>query len=198
MAQPIRFYFDFASPYAWFALPHVAKLAAAHGRALELRPILLWAILKEQKVTPPFESPARKAYLLADMERSAAYYERKLHLPMRIPFSAHLAARFFHGAQKIKPDCAVALAEDILAACFERGEDVTTLAALQAIGAQHGFSADDVAELASAAESRALLAACVDEAVAAGVVGSPFMILDGEGFFGADRVPQLAWRLEGR
>lgn len=194
---PIRFYFDFASPYAWFALPHVAKLAQQHGRALEMRAILLWAVLKEQKVTPPFESPARKAYLLADIERSAAFHGRKLHLPLRIPFSAHLAARFFHGAQQENPQGAAALAEDILAACFERGEDITALAALQAIGLRHGLDAERVAALAASADNRALLASCVDEAVAAGVTGSPFMILDGEGFFGADRVPQLAWRLEG-
>src|ERR1700687_3332211 len=31
MESPIRFYFDFASPYAWFALDAAEKLAADHG-----------------------------------------------------------------------------------------------------------------------------------------------------------------------
>ena len=42
---------------------------------------------------------------------------------------------------------------------------------------------------------RERLAAAVADAVAAGVFGSPFVILDGEPFFGADRLPQIAWRL---
>ena len=42
---------------------------------------------------------------------------------------------------------------------------------------------------------RARLAAAVDAAVADKVCGSPYFIVDGEPFFGADRLPQIAWRL---
>jgi len=31
--------------------------------------------------------------------------------------------------------------------------------------------------------------------VAEGVIGSPYTVVDGEGYFGADRLPQIAWRL---
>ena len=42
---------------------------------------------------------------------------------------------------------------------------------------------------------RERLAAAVDAAIADKVCGSPFFIIDGEPFFGADRLPQIAWRL---
>lgn len=41
------------------------------------------------------------------------------------------------------------------------------------------------------------LAAAVDEAVSVGMCGSPYFVVDDEGFFGADRLPQIAWRLAG-
>ena len=116
-------------------------------------------------------------------------------MPLRLGFSTHVAARFFHGAQKAKPDVAAALAEDLLAACFADGRDIAALETLQDVAVRHGFDADRTAALAADPANRAMLAECVDEALAAGVIGSPFMILDGEGFFGADRLPQLAWRL---
>jgi 2-hydroxychromene-2-carboxylate isomerase len=61
MTTPITFWFDFTSPYAYFALDAVERLAHSHGRALIWRPILLWAVLKAQKVPrlpgAPISSP---------------------------------------------------------------------------------------------------------------------------------------------
>ena len=46
------------------------------------------------------------------------------------------------------------------------------------------------------AEGRRRLSEAVDEACAANITGVPFVTLDGESFFGADRLPQIAWRLQ--
>ena len=53
MNTPLRFYFDFASPYAYFALRPLQALAKQHGRNLECRPVLLWAVLKAHGVAAP-------------------------------------------------------------------------------------------------------------------------------------------------
>jgi 2-hydroxychromene-2-carboxylate isomerase len=64
-----------------------------------------------------------------------------------------------------------------------------------------GFDYRDAATLLQAAHgeaARAALAQAVDEAVAAQVFGSPFVVVDGEPFFGVDRLPQIEARLSGR
>ncbi|RYE77108.1 MAG: 2-hydroxychromene-2-carboxylate isomerase, partial [Hyphomicrobiales bacterium] len=50
MPGALRLYLDFASPYSYFALGQLTRLAEEHGRELELRPILLWAVFKQQGV----------------------------------------------------------------------------------------------------------------------------------------------------
>jgi 2-hydroxychromene-2-carboxylate isomerase len=42
---------------------------------------------------------------------------------------------------------------------------------------------------------RQRLGEAIERAVADHVCGSPYFLVDGEGFFGADRLPQIAWRL---
>ena len=84
MATPIRFYLDFASPYAWFALDGIERLAREHGREIEWRPVLIWAVLKAHGIAAPMNVPAKRDYLVADMVRSAAFHG----VPYRAPDQA--------------------------------------------------------------------------------------------------------------
>ena len=195
MPAPIRFYFDFASPYAYFALRQIEALAEQHARAIEFRPVLLWAVLKAHGVASPLESPVKWAYSLRDMARSAAYHGVPYRQPAQLPFSSHLAARLYHAVVQDRPDAAPALAHRILDALFADGEDISQPEIVHALGVAHGLEPAAVQEAMDGEAGRRCLAETIDLAVADQVCGSPFFILDGEGFFGADRLPQLAWRL---
>ena len=46
MANPIQFYFDFASPYGYMAATKISALAARHDRVVEWKPILLGVVFK--------------------------------------------------------------------------------------------------------------------------------------------------------
>ena len=57
MARPLDFYFDFSSPYGYFAATQIEALAAKHGRTTVWRPILLGAVFKitgQQPLTTAF------------------------------------------------------------------------------------------------------------------------------------------------
>lgn len=192
-SDPIRFWFDFASPFAYFAVPGIAELAARHGRKIEWRPTLLWAVFKAQGIAAPLDVPGRKAYLFADIDRSAAFYRMPLAKPVKIPFSSHLAGRLFYGLTAEKPEMAADFVRAVLERFFARGEEITSLSALQDVMGALGL--DPARTEALIAAGRDALGAAVDEAVADGVIGSPFTMIDGEGFFGVDRLPQIAWRL---
>jgi 2-hydroxychromene-2-carboxylate isomerase len=198
MAMPgaLRLYLDFASPYSYFALRPLARLAQEHGRALELRPILLWAVFKQQGVTNPLETPARRRYFLEDATRSAEFFGLPFRVPEPLQISAHLAGRLFHAWTATRPQDGLRLASEIFEAFFARGEDITDLAALATLPCLASETPDAIRAMINGAEGRKRLGEAVEEACAANVTGVPFVTLDGESFFGADRLPQLAWRLQ--
>jgi len=197
MATPMTLWFDFTSPYAYFALDAVERLAEEHGRKLEWRPILLWAVLKAQGVPPPMDAPARRAYLLGDMARSAAFHAVPYRAPSRFPLSSHRAARLFYALAEHDGAAACAVGRDVFAAYFRDDADISDLPTLAEIAARHGVTREEAAAAAEGEAGRRRLGEANDDAIAAGVCGSPWVEVDGEAFFGVDRLLQLKWRLSG-
>jgi 2-hydroxychromene-2-carboxylate isomerase len=195
MAEPIRFYLDFASPYAWIALAGIERLASEHGRALEWRPVLIWAVLKAQGIAPPMEVPAKRGYFEIDMARSAAFHGVAYRHPSRLPLSAHLATRVYYSIAERDLDKAQSFGRDVFAAFFTRDEDIADPEVVVRLAANHSLTADEAQEAMNGPLGRQRLAAAVDAAIADGVCGSPWFIVEGEPFFGADRLPQIAKRL---
>jgi 2-hydroxychromene-2-carboxylate isomerase len=195
MAEPIHFYFDFASPYAYFALDGVEGLASRHGRRVEWRPILLWAVLKAHNIAPPLDTPARRSYFMTDMPRSAAFYGIDYRQPEKLPLSSHRAARLYYALAEREPEVARTYGCDVFSALFVRGEDISEENALMRIAGRHGLEASVARDAMDGKIGRRRLAAAINAAVADNVTGSPWFIVDGEPFFGADRLAQVEWRL---
>ena len=196
MATPIRFYLDFASPYAWFALDGIERLAREHGREVEWRPVLIWAVLKAQDIAAPMNVPAKRDYLVTDMVRSAAFHGVPYKHPSKLPLSAHLASRLYYALAERDPPMALAFGRDVFAAFFTHDEDISDAEIVTRIASRHGIAAAEAQDAMNGPLGRERLAAAVDAAIADKVCGSPFFIIDGEPFFGADRLPQVAWRLQ--
>ncbi len=193
MPNPIRFYFDFASPYAYFASTSIEGLAQEFGRTVEWRPILLWAVFKTHGIAPPMDLALRRDYLLHDMVRSAAFFDVPYRTPEKLTLSSHLAARLFYATLQTDADKAVTFARRVFTAFFVEGRDIAQEDVLRALAIEAGIAGDAAAEDMKA--GRPLLERAVNDAIADKVVGSPFFLVDGEGFFGADRLPQLRWYL---
>lgn len=192
--EPIVFYFDFASPYAYFAADGIERIAADNGRTVEWRAFLAWAAFKAHGISPPMDVPVKHDYFITDMIRSAAFHGVPYRQP-KLPVSTHRAARLFHVVAAEDPGTARAFARAAFSAFFAEGEDIAAEATVLRLARDCGIAEDAAREAIEGPLGRALLAAAVDRAVADGVCGSPFFIVDGEPFFGADRLPQIAWRL---
>lgn len=191
MSGPIRFYFDFASPYAYVCLDAAERLAAEAGRSLEWRPILAWAVLKAQGISAPMEPPAKRAYFLRDMERSAAFFGVPYRQPVRLPMSSHAAARLWHVLAVEDPGLARDFGRRVFDAFFVRHLDIGEAEVLRGLLTEAGLSGDQAEAAMDDPDGRARLEACVAGAVKDGCIGSPFFVLDGDGFFGADRLPHV-------
>ncbi len=73
MAQPIDFYFDYSSPYAYIAAQQIETLAARHGRSVDWHPILLGAIFPTTGGMPLVDIPLKGDYSRHDFARSARF-----------------------------------------------------------------------------------------------------------------------------
>ncbi len=191
----IEFWFDFSSPYAYFAAFEVEPLAARHGRTIAYRPFALGALFRETGLAPLTEQPLRGDYARRDWDRLARLMKRPFRLPSPFPVRTLSAARACHLANALTPQLVGAFVRTCFTAVFERGDDLENpdvlRECLQAAGLPVDLMdrlTDDVVKDGFRLQS--------EEARRKGVFGAPFFIVDGEPFWGADRLPMLDLWLE--
>ncbi|WP_158969984.1 2-hydroxychromene-2-carboxylate isomerase [Chachezhania sediminis] len=189
------FCFDFASPYAYAAFDATVALAEEAGCTLELRPAMVWAILKAQGIMPPLERPARQAYMARDMPRTAAFHGLPYAPREPLAISAHLALRMWLGLTGGDIATGAELGRRLFAARFGEGLNITDPEVLVDVALAAGYDAEAARTAMQSDATKAGLRTSIDAALADGAVGVPFYLLDGEPFFGVDRLPQLRWRL---
>lgn len=196
MAAPLEFYFDFSSPYGYFAAEQIEALAARHGRDTVWRPILLGAIFKITGQQPLVTIPLKGSYAEHDLQRSARAYGLPFRRPTRFPVATTAACRAYYSVVDRDPQAAKTLALALYRAYFTADRDISEAAVVTAVAAERGL---DAAAIGAAIDDPAMkerLRVEVEAAVARGVFGSPHLLVDGEPFWGADRLGQVARWLE--
>ena len=192
MAEPIDFYFDFSSPYGYLVSEKIDALAAQHGRKVRWHPILLGVIFKTTGSAPlTLQHPAKAAYYVGDFARSARFLGVPFKQPSRFPLPTQVAARAYywlHGQ-----DCALArqFAHAVYRALFVEDRDISDPETIFEISAKNAIDRSILEPALQSPEIKARLKDEVDQAMARSVFGSPTVIIDGETFFGADRLPQI-------
>ncbi|HWP12590.1 MAG TPA: 2-hydroxychromene-2-carboxylate isomerase [Ramlibacter sp.] len=191
--KPVEFYFDFISPFGYFASLRIDELAARYGRRVEWTSMLLGiSVLKVMNIPPIVELPLKGAYVIRDAIRYARQYavpfERSASLPVSRPVEA---GRLFAWAKSQDPERAKHLAGRIFHSYFVECGDIGKLAVLRQCAQDAAFDwAGYEAARAQGSPAR-LLRRNVDDSLAQGVFGSPFFIVDGEPFFGVEKLPVL-------
>jgi 2-hydroxychromene-2-carboxylate isomerase len=197
-AAPIDFYFDFSSPYGYLAAEKVDELAARYGRTVLWHPILLGVTFKATGLAPLTAIPLKGTYSVRDIERSARYLGLPYAHPSSFPVPTQHAARAFLWLNDRKPALAREFALNVCRAYFVQDVNISDLGRVLDIAANLGVDRDALSGVLAGTEIKARLAAEVDLAMARGVFGSPFIIVDGEAFWGVDRLPQVErWLAEG-
>jgi 2-hydroxychromene-2-carboxylate isomerase len=190
-ARPIDFYFDFSSPYAYIASEWIEALAARHGRTVSWRAILLGATFSTTELKSNVSYPLKREYVMVDFERSARFAGVPLTLPQAFPISTQNAARVFWWLNDIDEARARQWARHCLRAYFTRGVDLSDNQALAGLASEFGLEDGQTEAVASNAAWKARLKGVNDAAIAAGVFGVPYFVVDGEPFWGNDRRAQI-------
>jgi 2-hydroxychromene-2-carboxylate isomerase len=198
MPAPIDFYFEFASPYGYLASTQIDALAGRHGRTVAWHPIMLGAAFKETGARPLMQTPLKGPYLLHDVPRFARLLGVPLTLPPVMPMNSLAASRACVWVEENDPERAKRLAQALFRAHWGEGRDLGAPEAVAAVAAGLGILRADL--LAAVADQRIKdqLKEQTQAAIERGVFGSPFIFVDGEPFWGADRLPQVeAWLARG-
>jgi 2-hydroxychromene-2-carboxylate isomerase len=187
---PIAFYFDFISPFGWFASKSIEALAARHGRRVDWNAMLLGvSVMKVMGLKPLLETPLKGGYTKRDIARHARLHRMPLARSLDAPIPDPLpAARSFWWAKSTAPGSEVELAKRIYSAMWVQAADIGAAAVLEPLVRDSGLDAERWHKALTDGSAAAALRAAVERSLAAGVFGSPFFIVDGEPFWGVDKL----------
>lgn len=190
--NPIDFYFDFSSPYSYIANEWIDALAARHGRVVRRRAILLGVTFQAAELKSPVSHPIKRDYALRDFARSARFEGLPYLLPSTFPIPTQNAARVFWWLQETQgAEAAAAWTRSAFRAFFTRDIVLSDPAALKALLAESGVDADAAEAAWNDPVWKDRLKQANEQAIAAGVFGAPFFVIDGEPFWGNDRKLQM-------
>ncbi len=195
-AAPIDFYFDFISGYGYFASLRIEAIAQRHGREVNWHSMLLGvSVMKVMGLKPLLETPLKGDYVLNDaaryMRRHQLVLARQVSDPMMDP---RPAARAFCWVKRHHPGREAAFAHAVFDRYWRLGKDLSDPAEIAAVvEGDRLLGIDAAALLAGQASDQARndLRDSVAASMACGVFGSPFMRVDGEPFWGSDRLEML-------
>lgn len=188
---PIDFYFDFSSPYGYIAATRIDEIAARHGREVAWRPILLGVVFKTTGMGPLPSVPLKGAYSLRDFERSARLHGVAFKMPVAFPFNAITPSRMFYWLEGHDRGLARRFGLAAFQAAFPGQQDITKPDVCADIAANLGVKREEALAALNDPAVKERLRVEVERGIAAGVFGSPFIVVDGEPFWGADRLDQV-------
>ncbi len=191
MAHPIEFYFDFSSPYGYFAAEKIDDLAARYGRAVNWRPILLGAVFKITGQRPLPTVPLKGSYMQHDLARTARLLGLPFKVPARFPIASTAPCRAFYWCHDGDAQRARKLARALYHAYFVEDRDISNPEVTANVAAKNGLAKADVLRAIEDTAVKERLRGEVDAALERGVFGSPYFIVDGEPFWGSDRMDQI-------
>jgi 2-hydroxychromene-2-carboxylate isomerase len=191
MAAAIDFYFDFSSPYGYLAAQKIDALAARHGRTVDWHPMLLGVAFKQTGSQPLTEVPIKGEYAKRDFARTARFHGVDFRMPSRFPIPSQAPGRIVTWARRDHPAAAVPIAKALYHAYFADDRDISAPDVAAEVAAAAGVARDAARAATEDPAIKDLFRKDVETAIARGVFGSPFVLVDGEPFWGMDRFDQV-------
>ena len=190
-----QYYFAPHSPWAYLGHERFVALIREHGVQVDLRPLDLGKVFGVSGGLPLAKrAPQRQAYRLTELARWADFLGMPLNVqPKFFPVSPDaaakliIAARLSHGV-----DTALALSQAIMRGLWAEEKNIGDEATLIALAGSCELEGAQLLKTSQTASVQAEYDRNTAEGTAAGIFGSPWYILDGDSFWGQDRLDFLA------
>ena len=194
-AEPLRFYFDFISPFAYLGWTQVGGLARRHGRTLEPIPVLFAATLNHWGHKGPVEIPPKRTYTFKYAVRLAHDLGAPIAPPPAHPFNPLLALRV--AAIPMSPEDRIRAIDLMFRMTWVTQEGVTDPVKVTAALSGLGLDGPAMVAAATSQEGKDRIKTNSAAAIEAGVFGVPTVIVDNELFWGQDSFPHIERFLRG-
>lgn len=191
MGKTIDYYFAPQSPWAYLGHERAVALANKYGATLDAKPCDLGKVFPLSGGLPLAKrAPQRQAYRLVELKRWSDSLNIPLNLhPKFFPVPPDPAARLIIACKLAHGnDAALALAGAVMRAVWAEERNIGDDATLSALASECGHDGAGLLQAAQTENVQAEYDRYTNEAIAANVFGSPWYVVDGEGFWGQDRL----------
>jgi 2-hydroxychromene-2-carboxylate isomerase len=191
MSKVCEYYFSPPSPYAYMGHARFTQLAKKYDVQVVVKPADFGKIFNVSGGLPLAKrAPQRQAYRLAELKRWSEFLNIPLNPnPKHFPVPGDPAAKFIiatnlaHGS-----DAAMNVTGAIMRAVWAEEKNIADADTLAGIGFQFGLDGKALVKSSETASVQAEYDRFTEEAIAANVFGAPWYVVDGEGFWGQDRL----------
>ena len=183
MKKKLEFFYDYVSPYSYLANSQIHKLKEVE---VLYRPILLGAVMQATKNSPPGNIPEKGIYLISDIQLWAKHYGIPYRTNSIFPQNTLKALRLAIAAHRF--NCFEEIHQSLFHAMFVDDKDLSRSDVLIDLIKANNLDEVQLIESISNQAIKDELKNNTEEAISRGVFGAPTFFIDGEMFFGNDRI----------
>jgi 2-hydroxychromene-2-carboxylate isomerase len=188
MGRKLEFFFDVGSPTAYLAYTQLPFLATACDAQLVMQPMLLGGVFKATGNASPVTVPAKGVWMHADLARWAARYQVAYQHNSYFPINTLALMRIITAIQLNQPEKLFDVLDVIFKAMWANNQNMADPAIVKRVFSENGLNADGLFAQSTHDTVKARLMSVTEQAVQRGVFGAPSMFVNGELFFGQDRL----------
>jgi 2-hydroxychromene-2-carboxylate isomerase len=198
MPRPVDYYFSTVSPWAYIGHAPFLDIARRHDLAIAWKPVFLGRVFEQTGGLPlPQRHPARQRYRLVELQRWRERRGLRFNVqPQHWPFDPNLLDRLVIALVNAGGDPAPFL-ERAYRGIWEEERNLADPLVIAELAEAEGLDSTTLIESAQATSTEVVYLLNMENAVAADVFGSPAYVLDGEVFWGQDRLDLLDDALAG-
>ncbi len=191
MSKTIQYFFSPQSPWSYLGHDRLMAIAEAKGALIEPKPFDLAKVFSVSGGLPLAKrAPQRQAYRLTELARWSSHLGLPLvPQPKVMPVAPENAAHLIIAARtSLGADAALKLTSAVMRALWADERNIADETVLAQIASECGLDGRMLVKSAATAGVQTQYERNTDEALAASVFGSPWYIVDGESFWGQDRL----------
>ena len=196
MIKKIHFYFDFISPYAYFAWRKLPTLAKKYNREIEAHPIVFGKLLDKWGQLGPAEIPPKNSWLRQYCLRYAALNGFEFNPPKTHPFNPLTALRM--SLKEVSGDEQLRVIDAIFKGGWSHGADLGDSTSLISLLKKHSINGESLNQKVLESDIKDLLINETNRAIEKGIFGVPTIIVDDNLFWGNDQMDHIELLLNGK
>ncbi len=195
MTKIVEFYFDVGSPTAYLAYNRLKQLQKQYNCVIDYRPVLLGGLFKASGNSSPVMVPAKGRYMMMDdLPRFAKLYDVPLNNNPYFPINT---LNLMRGAvAALDGDYFNTYISAVFNAIWVDSKNMGDMETVIEVLSTAGLNAPSILESTQDADIKAKLITNTEDAVKRGLFGAPTMFVDGEMFFGQDRLQFVEMALQ--